>query len=172
MNQKWRSLIAVSLRLAAIAFVLLLTGASLYGQSPECKDILHAELSFLPKQPGSVTENDARDFLWKHWHEGTCGTLFLTAFSREGQRTDSVYILEPERKEGTVLKVTLRRSAIPQLHVSAESISYVAHVVERVEPQIPYNVDTAKTIQADGPLPPSEYQLRFRDEQGRIIGEF
>ncbi|MGA2649112.1 MAG: hypothetical protein ABSF28_01255 [Terracidiphilus sp.] len=165
-------MIAASIRSALIVFVLLLTEASLDGQSPECKDTLHAELSFSPKRPGSASGDDARDFLWRHWYGKKCGTLFLVAFSREGQRTDSVYTLESDSKDVMLLKVTLRRSAIPLLHMSAETISYVAYVVERVKPEIPYDVQTAKTVRADDPLPPSEYQLRFRDEQGKIIGEF
>lgn len=172
MNQKWCALIAPSIRSFLIAFILLLTRASLDCQSPGCKDTLHAELSFLPRQPGSATVDEARDFLWRHWSERRCGTLFLTAFSREGQRTDSIYTLEPGPKEAMLLKVTLHRSAVAQLHTPAETISNIANVVERVKPEIPSHVETARTIRGDDPLPPSAYRLRFKDEQGKVITDF
>ena len=158
------------------------TGLS--GNAADCGDTMRIELHVARRSSGK--EAEARGFLWQHWSEKKCGELLLTTWSREGVRTDSRYKIGPVQNDMMLLTVNLSRAddtsapvdglAVPASggvkRTVAESTSYVAFSVERITPQAPYDVATAKAIESTGFLPPSKYRLRFKDKDGKVITDF
>lgn len=157
----------------------------LSAQPLECKDVLHTEwpitdTSWREKVAG------AREFLWRHWSDKKCAELFVTAWSREGVRTDSHYSIEAVDSNTMTLRVRLSRKDDPSAPVdalaappsgriaraAAETHSYQAYTIERIEVKVPFIVETAKTIPDDKVLLPSKYRLRFRDKDGTVITDF
>jgi hypothetical protein len=117
--------------------------------------------------------------------EKKCGVLFLTGWSREDVRTDSRYKVGLVQ-DAMVLTVNLSRTDDPSAPVDGltvpalggikraapESSSYPAYSVERVKPEVPYDVVTAKVIESTKSLPSSEYRLRFKDKEGKVVTDF
>ena len=64
---------------------------------------------------------EARGFLWQHWSEKKCGELFLTAWSREGVRTDSRYKIGPVQ-DAMLLTVNLSRTDDPSAQVDGLAV--------------------------------------------------
>lgn len=167
--------------LYVLALVQFFSSAALAGQDTDCKDTMRLELHMADH--GKAAK--ARGFLWQHWSEKKCGELFLTAWSREGVRTDSRYKIGPVH-DAMLLTVNLSRTDDPSAPVdglavpasgtvkktSPESTSYRAYSVERVRPEVPYDVATAKVIESTESLPPSKYRLRFKDKDGKVITDF
>lgn len=167
------------------AFMLLFLPTSLLsGQENGCNDEIHVELH--PSNEGRGRDLEAREFIWEHWLEKKCGKVLLTAWSREGERTDSKYEIKASGRGAMILKVdiTRYRNAVSvadgrSLSTSVEVpttmrdlISYAAVNMERVLPKAPYSVTTAKVIRGDSHLSPSKYRLRFKDKEGIVIGDF
>jgi hypothetical protein len=144
---------------------------------------MHVELHMADRTSGK--EAEARGFLWQHWSEKKCGELFLTTWSREGVRTDSRYKVGLVQ-DAILLTVNLSRADDPSAPVdglavpasgtvkktSPENTSYLAYSVERIKPEVPYDVATAKVIESTESLPPSKYRLRFKDKDGKVITDF
>ena len=107
----------------------------------------------------------AREFIWRHWLERKCGDLIVTAWSKEGVRTDSRDKIQLLDGNVPVLKTTLSRS-------DGSSSGYEGYEIERIKTEVPYFPDQAKAIPDDETVPPSEYRLRFRDKVGKIITDF
>jgi hypothetical protein len=182
-QSSWR-LLGLGFRLVflcVLALVQFFQSTALAGQDTDCKDTMRLELHMADH--GKAAE--ARGFLWQHWSEKRCGELFLTAWSREGVRTDSRYKIGPVQ-DAMLLTVNLSRTDDPSAPVdglavpasgtvkktSPESTSYLAYSVERVRPEVPYDVATAKVIENTESLPPSKYRLRFKDKDGKVITDF
>jgi hypothetical protein len=156
-------------------------------QENGCKDSLTVRLEGEPhSQTHLQAWAKAREFIWSHWRQRTCADLLLTAWSREGVRTDSHYKIELVGQNVTVLSVTLARADDPSAPVYGlavpasgripavlpENRSYQAFVIERVKVRVPYFVEKAKVIPDDKVVPSSEYRLRFRDKDGQVITDF
>jgi hypothetical protein len=166
-----------------LALVQLFPSIVLAGQDTDCKDTMRVELHIADRASGK--EAEARGFLWQHWSEKKCGELFLTTWSREGVRTDSRYKVGPVR-DAMLLTVNLSRADDPSAPVDGlavpasgsvkktapESTSYLAYSVERIKPEAPYDVATAKVVESTESLPPSKYRLRFKDKDGKVITDF
>jgi len=168
--------------LRMLALVQFFQSTGLAGQATDCKEAMRVELRQANRASGKA---EARGFLWQHWSEKKCGELFLTAWSREGVRTDSHYKVSLVR-DAMLLTVDLSRADDPSVPVDGlavpasggiklaapESTSYLAYSVERVEPDVPYDVATAKVIESAKSLPSSKYRLRFKDKDGKVITDF
>jgi hypothetical protein len=166
-----------------LALVQFFPSAVLAGQDTDCKDTMRVELHMADRASGKAAE--ARGFLWQHWSEKKCGELFLTAWSREGVRTDSRYKIGLVQ-DAMLLTVTLSRTDDPSAPVDGlavpasgsvkktapESTSYLAYSVERIKPEAPYDVATAKVVESTESLPPARYRLRFKDKDGKVITDF
>lgn len=169
--------------LCVLALVQFFSSTALAGQDTDCKDTMRVELHMADRASGKAAE--ARGFLWQHWSEKKCGELFLTTWSREGVRTDSRYKVGLVQ-DAMLLTVNLSRTDDPSAPVDGlavpasgsikraapESTSYLAYSVERVKPEVPYDVATAKVIESTESLPPSKYRLRFKDKDGKVITDF
>jgi hypothetical protein len=169
--------------LCVLALGQLSPSTVLAGQDTDCKDTMRVELHMADRASGK--EADARGFLWQHWSEKKCGELFLTTWSREGIRTDSRYKIGPVQN-AMLLTVNLSRADDPSAPVDGlavpasgsvkktapENTSYLAYSVERIKPQAPYDVATAKAIESTESLSPSRYRLRFKDKDGKVITDF
>lgn len=171
------------LLLCVMALVHLFPNTVHAGQDTDCKDTMHVELRVADR--ASRKDDEARGFLWQHWSEKTCGDLFLTTWSRGGVRTDSRYRIRIVQ-DAMLLTVNLSRTDDPAAPVDGlavpasgsvsksapERTSYLAYSMERVKPEVPYDVATAKVIESAEPLPPGEYRLRFKDKDGKVITDF
>ena len=171
----------------AIALSLLCV-VSLFAENTDCRDTLSVKLGGTGETQTHYVENaaKAREFIWLHWTQRTCGEVILTAWSKEGVRTDSVYKVELTRGNTVVLNVTLSRtngSSAPVLglavppsgHVKSiepETRSYQAMKIERIEVTIPFIAREAKTIPDAKTMPSSEYRLRFQDKDDKLITAF
>jgi hypothetical protein len=169
-----------------ISLALLFHGSALLGQEMACQDVLRTELRDISTRREKHAE--ARLFLWSHWSENKCGELFLTAWSKEGVRTDSHYKIETTHENRMVLTVTLHTSEDPNGPVDAlavtasghiarqpvndETSSYQAYGVERVRPDVPFILEKAKLVPTNKVVPPSKYLLRFRDKDDKVIADF
>jgi hypothetical protein len=161
---------------------------SLFAEDTGCGDTLSVKLGDIGETHTHFVEAsaEAREFIWLHWTERTCGELFLTAWSVEGVRTDSVHKVESIPGNTVVLNATLSRANDPSTPVlalavpasghieamRAESRSYQASTIERIEVRIPFIVQDAKTIPDATIIPSSQYRLRFRDKDGKVITAF
>lgn len=156
-------------------FRAILLCPDFYGQDVNHHDTLRVELR--PAEQHGVEYAEARGFLWRHWSEKKQGDLFLTSWSREGERTDSHYEIEVNQQGVPLLVVHLFRhtksstQANKTENMASESL-YRSHMIERVSPRTPYDIATAKIIHNAATLPPSKYRLRFKDEDGHIITDF
>jgi hypothetical protein len=167
--------------LCVLALVQFFPSAALAGQDTDCKDTMRLELHMADH--GKAAE--ARGFLWQHWSEKKCGELFLTTWSREGVRTDSRYKIGLVQ-DAMLLTVNLSRTDDPSAPVdglavpasgtvkktSPENRSYLAYSVERIKPEVPYDVATAKVIESTESVLPAKYRLRFKDKDGKVITDF
>lgn len=165
-----------------LALGQLFPSTVLAGQDTDCKDTMRVEARGADR---ATAKAEARGFLWQHWSEKKCGILFLTGWSREGVRTDSRYKIGLVQ-DAMLLTVNLSRTDDPSAPVDGlavpasgsikraapESTSYLAYSVERVKPEVPYDVATAKVIESTESLPPSKYRLRFKDKDGKVITDF
>jgi hypothetical protein len=170
-----------------IALSQVLSFVSLFADDTGC-DMLSVKLGGTGETQTHSMKSaaKAREFIWLHWTHRTCGELFITAWSKEGVRTDSVYKVELTRGNTVVLKVTLSRTndpsaPVPGLAVSpsgrVESIepetrSYQATTIERIEVKIPFIAKDAKTIPDAITMPSMEYRLRFRDKDDKVLTAF
>jgi hypothetical protein len=169
--------------LCAVATVQFVPSTALAEQGTDCKDTMRLELHMADRASGKAAE--ARGFLWQHWSEKKCGELFLTTWSREGVKTDSRYKIGLVQ-DAMLLTVNLSRTDDPSAPVDGlavpasgsakktapESTSYLAYGVERIKPEVPYDVATAKMIESTESLPPTKYRLRFKDKDGKVITDF
>ena len=171
-----------------IALSQVLCIVSLFADNTVCRNTLSVKLGGTGETQTHYVENaaKAREFIWLHWTHRTCGELFLTAWSKEGVRTDSVYKVELTRGNTVVLNVTLSRTsdssasvlglAVPPSgrveSVEPETRSYQATTIERIEVKIPFIARDAKTIPDAKTLPSSEYRLRFGDKDDKVITSF
>jgi len=187
-NAEERSLLKFGrwLFVCALAVTQLLHGPTLFGQEADCKDVLRTEVPSLAEgRTGKIAV--AREFLWNHWASRKCGDLFLTAWSREGIRTDSHYRIEVIGSNSVRLTDTFSRredrnapidalavpaSGLPPEQPAIETGSYQAYAMERVELKVPFILEKAKRIPDGKAVPPSKYHLRLRDENGKAIAEF
>ena len=170
-----------SVFLCVLALVQFFPSAALTGEGADCTDTMHLELHMADHGK----EAEARGFLWQHWSEKRCGELFLTAWSREGVRTDSRYKIGPVQ-DAMLLTVNLSRTDDPSApvdglavpasgsvkKVAPERTSYLAYSVERIKPEAPYDVATAKVIESAETLPRAKYWLRFKDKDGKVMADF
>lgn len=170
--------------LCVLALVQFFPSTALTGEETDCKDTMRVELHMADRASGKAA--DARGFLWQHWSEKKCGELFLITWSRDGVRTDSRYKIGLAQDDAMLLTVNLSRTDDPAAPVDGlavpasgsikqaapESTSYLAYSVERVKPEVPYDVATAKVIESTESLPPSRYRLRFKDKDGKVITDF
>jgi hypothetical protein len=146
---------------------------------------MQVELHFTDR--GSSRESDARQFLWQNWIEKRCADLLLTTWSREGDRTNSIYKMRPTNGGDMLLTVDISRSdkalfskdggdasAVPdgKKREVTEENSYVVFAIERVAVEPPYDVSKARVIPSTVPPPPSTYRLRLKDKDGRAIADF
>lgn len=168
--------------LCVLALMQFLPSTALAGQDTDCKDTMRVELHQANRASGKA---EARGFLWQHWSQKKCGELFLTGWSREGVKTDSRYKVGLVQ-DAMLLTVNLSRADDPSAPVDGlavpasgsimravpESTSYQAYSVERVKPEVPHDVATAKVIESAESLPPSKYRLRFKDKDGKVITDF
>lgn len=168
--------------LSVLALGQSFSSTVLVGQDTDCKDTMRVEARGADR---AVAKAKARGFLWQHWSEKKCGELCLTGWSREGVRTDSRYKVGLVQ-DAVLLTVNLSRTDDPSAPVDGlavpasgslkraapESTSYLAYSVERVKPEVPYDVATAKVIESTESLPPSKYRLRFKDKDGKVITDF
>ena len=112
---------------------------------------------------------ELREFLWTCWHERRRGYARATYTSREGEKSEVGYFVEPSDRPIWYIAVEIDREIRnPKGGFAHRSDSYVATVVQRVE------------IEADGmtplrPIPdsatrkPASYELALRDESGKIL---
>src|SRR6266496_2413583 len=168
--------------LCVLALVQFFPSTVLAGQDTDCKDTMRVEARW-PHRTIAIAK--ARGFLWQHWSEKKCGALFLTTWSREGVRGDSRYKVDLVQ-DAMLLTVNLSSADDPSApldglavpasgsikRAAPESTSYLAHSVERIKPEVPYDVATAKVIESTESLPPSKYRLRFKDKDGKVITDF
>jgi hypothetical protein len=168
--------------LFVLALVRLFPSTALAGQDTDRKDTMRVEARGADR---AIAKAKARGFLWQHWSEKKCGVLLLTGWSREGVRTDARYKVGLVQ-DAMLLTVNLSRADDPSAPVDGlavpasgsikraapESTSYLAYSVERVKPEVPYDVATAKVIESTESLPPSKYRLRFKDKDGKVITDF
>ena len=186
LGRTWRS----CLRLSSFVWVLLSLGAVEFSagmalaQDTDCKHTMHMRVE--ARRPHrTIAIAKARGFLWQHWSEKKCGELFLTTWTIEGVRGDSRYRISLVQ-DAMLLTVDSSSADDPSAPVYAlavpasgripktapESSSYQAYSIERVKPEVPYNVATAKVIDNTDSLPPSKYRLRFKDKDGKVITDF
>jgi hypothetical protein len=167
-----------------MALVQIYPSRAICGEDPGCKDSMRLELHWTDR--GGPKNADARAYLWQHWSERKCGELLLTTWSLEGVRTYSRFEITPVQPDAVVLTVVLSSADDPSARIDGlavpasgrikppppETTSYQAYTVERVKPEVPYVVATAKVIQGHESLPPSKYRLRFKDKDGKVITDF
>jgi hypothetical protein len=158
--QRWLGSIACGAVLAALA-----TGVAASPEATPCGDVLRTTL--YPRDEGGPSDLAARDFLWSHWSTNRCADLWLAAISREGVRTDSHYAIIPSPSGRPILRVTLVRSDAP-----TKPDEYTATLIERVVPDVPYDLAKARTIPDSSKVAASAYRLRFRDASGAIVTDF
>jgi hypothetical protein len=168
--------------LFVLALMHIFPSTALAGQDTDCKDATRVEAQGAKR---AVAKAEARGFLWQHWSEKKCGVLFLTGWSREGVRTDARYEVGLVQ-DAMLLKVDLSRTDGPSAPVDGLAVpasggikrappvstSYVVYSLERIKPEVPYDVATAKVIESTESLPPSKYRLRFKDKNGKVITDF
>ena len=169
--------------LCVLALVQFFPSTVLAGQDTDSKDTMRVEIHRADRASGK--EAEARGFLWQHWSQKKCGELFLTTWSREGVRTDSLYKIGLVH-DAMLLTVNLSRTDDPSApvdglavpasgsvkKVAPERTSYLAYSVERIKPEAPYDVATAKVIESAETLPRAKYWLRFKDKDGKVITDF
>jgi hypothetical protein len=143
--------------LCTVALLQTTCLAQLAADHFDCRDILSVKIAAID---GTRARADSfakiREFIWSHWTESKCGKLLIHAMSREGVVSDSndpAFIGAISRSDGS-------------------SSSYEAYAVERVSLEIPYSVADAKLIPSERIVAPSEYQLRLRDKDGKVVADF
>ncbi len=139
--------------------------AQLAADHSDCRDILSVKIA---AADGTRVRSDSfakiREFIWSHWTEKQCGKLLIHAVSKEGVVSDSNdrIILAGGKP---VFIGAISRSDGP-------SSSYEAYAVERVSLGLSYSMADAKLIPSERTVAPSEYRLRLRDKDGKVIADF
>ena len=140
-----------------------------------------------PRDFGGPEHIRARAFLWEHWSKKKPAQLDVTAWTREGMRTDWHYVIVIQENALQRLAITQRRSEDPNAPIAGLAIpqgttiadiprvpttieSYSASSVERIRRV--GDSDKVITLPADKVLPATKYRLRFQDRQGQILGTF
>ena len=115
---------------------------------------------------------EIRAFIWNHWYQRRLGQLTAIYYSREGDRSDVSYFVEPN--EGGVWHLavtidrTLRNRRGPGQH--RESVAYEARDVDRIE--IPKTGLAERVeIPEKAKRRPQSYHLVLKDETGKTLTE-
>jgi hypothetical protein len=175
------------MKIGSVALFVLILAFSQdgLGQDTNCNDSVRFKLDSHSREATSKLAL-ARDFLWQQWRSKKCGEVSLTSWSREGARTDSNYKIEVLQPNTVVLTVAMHTYddasapvdgfAVPASgyipRVTPESRSYRVYTIERVQLDVPFIVEKAKSIPDSKQVPPSNYHLRFRGKDGRVITDF
>ena len=108
----------------------------------------------------------ARDYLWRHWQLKRCAELYETGASKEGSPFVVHYSVARAGPKSVVLSVdawTGRR----RRYYSHDMVTSVI----RIKPRNPF-WDRIVPITVVEFLPPNQYRLLFKDQDGQRIGEF
>ena len=166
---------------AAVA-LLFLPQAHLRAEQ-QCGDVMRVELR---ASEGTAKHEEARKFLWQHWINKQCGSLFVKSWSREGVKNESQYQIQVVAPKNVMMSVHMSRANDPSAPVDAlavpatgavgtappETRFYEVYSVERVKPEVPFILERAKRIPDNKIVPASKYLLRFKDKSGKVIADF
>jgi len=116
---------------------------------------------------GKAKKAEMREFLWNHWHNGSCATLLLKSISLEGKETDDIYEIKLLPAATLAMVVTTNRASYGyQGQVFWHEVAkYDVYTVERVQPNSPYLLNATSKVEIlsdNAKLSGSEYCLRFK----------
>ncbi len=162
--------------LSTVALVLVLSGCE--RKREDCVAVLKIRLDNLSgMEQRQLKEVGMREFIWNHWRERKCATLFLESISKEGKETDSKFEIKLLPAGTLAMVVTIKRARYGYLGQVFwhEEANFDVYTVERVLPNNPYFLSANSKVEVlseNANLSGSDYCLRFKGWGNEVVSFF
>lgn len=175
----WKAAFWTCLTVAILAPALARAGAV---ENPDRMSIL-----LLPRDFGGSENIRARDFLWRHWKQKRPGLLEVASCTREGVRHEWRYEIIVDGALRPVIAVTVHTrddGLCPITGIAVPAGSTLSSIPRESPSSESFKISTVERIRRIGksdkvmPVPDikrlraTRYRLRFKSEQGEILGTF
>ena len=118
-------------------------------------------------------ESQAREYLWRKWHNHESGKIDITRFSKEGEKIKSSYFVMLDENGEWKVDIVVNSYLVSRGKMKSRWVTtrrHVVYILERIK--VKQNSSTSREIiSADTEEVSTSYTLVLKDKGGKLIEE-